>query len=99
MNKYDLKAYKEKRPQVYSLAPGINNLDSIGSQKIREGTHSLAGSMLQLPLTSRYNPGKLDQINRPQFNNTQKGKPFYSYIHRIEYSSKHARFTRWSVYT
>jgi hypothetical protein len=43
---------------------------------MREGNHSITGSMIQMPLTSRYNSKKLDGMSRPQFNNSQKGKLF-----------------------
>uniref|UniRef100_A0A7S3N2P5 Uncharacterized protein n=2 Tax=Euplotes harpa TaxID=151035 RepID=A0A7S3N2P5_9SPIT len=72
-NKLDLKAYRNKQPQVYSLVPGINNIETYKNSPDMSSKKSIFGEMGQMPLTTRYDAKKGGYPYKPQFNSTSRG--------------------------
>ena len=78
MNKHDLKAYRENKPQINSLVPGINNINSVGGP-IGLSRKSMPGEIAQLPLTTRYDANKSVHRYMPHYDSTLSSK-FKSHI-------------------
>jgi len=72
LNKHDLKAYREKKPMIYSLAPGVNTIQSVGATAYPKGK-GVSAIEGQGPLTARYSMTHSNELARPQANSTYKG--------------------------
>lgn len=73
MNKLDLKAYRFKQPQIYSMVPGINNIQYQGHNTDVSTKRSIIGDLAEMPLTARYDANKSAYPYRPQLTQRAKG--------------------------
>lgn len=71
MNKLDLKAYRRNEPQVFSLVPGINNINSVGGS-LGVSRKSVTGNEPP-PLTMRYDANKTMKYE-PKYSTTLSSK-------------------------
>ena len=73
LNKLDLKAYRSKQPTIYSMVPGINNIQYQGRSPDASTKKSIIGDIAEMPLTTRYDAMKNVYPYRPQVQSNAKG--------------------------